>query len=48
MKSDFGSQVNSINQACKQNKDKVIDYLIDNILNVAIDLPDNIKKTKAE
>jgi hypothetical protein len=30
----------------KQNKDKVIDYLIDNILNVDIDLPENIKNRK--
>jgi hypothetical protein len=30
----------------KQNKDKVIDYLIDNILSVDIDLPENIKNKK--
>jgi hypothetical protein len=33
-----------IQQDYKQNKEKVIDYLIDNIMNVAIELPENIKK----
>lgn len=48
MKSDFNSQVNMINQSYKQNKEKVIDFLIDNIMNVGIELPENIKKNKTE
>ena len=41
---DFNHQVSAIQQDFKQNKDKVVEYLLDHILNVAIALPDNIKK----
>ena len=41
---EYKQQVTKIQQSVKQNKDKVIDFLIDNILNVEIELPENIKK----
>jgi Skp family chaperone for outer membrane proteins len=44
MDSEYNSQVAAIQQDHKQNKDKVIDFLLDNILNVGIELPENIKK----
>ncbi len=48
MDSDYSNQVNLINQEYKQNKEKVVEFLIDNILNVGIELPKNIMRTKAE
>lgn len=30
----------------KQNKDKVVDYFIESIFNVNIELPENIRKEK--
>jgi hypothetical protein len=41
---EFNNKVQFIQQDFKQNKDKVIDFLIDNIMNVTIELPENIKK----
>ena len=41
---EYKQQVTKIQQSVKQNKDKVIDFLIDNLLNVEIELPENIKK----
>ncbi len=44
MDNEYNNQVSAIQQDHKQNKDKVIDFLLDNILNVGIELPENIKK----
>jgi hypothetical protein len=44
---DYNNQVSAIQLDYKQNKDKVVEFLVDNIFSVAIELPDNIKsKTK--
>ncbi len=42
--SEFNSQVAAIQMDYKQNKEKVVDYLIENIFNVKIELPENIRK----
>ena len=42
---EFNNQVVKIQQSVKQNKEKVVEYLVDNILNVVIELPENIKKS---
>ncbi len=44
MDNEYKTQVSAIQNDHKQNKDKVIDFLLDNILNVGIELPENIKK----
>lgn len=44
MDNEYKTQVSAIQNDYKQNKDKVIDFLLDNILNVGIELPENIKK----
>lgn len=44
MDNEYKTQVSAIQHDHKQNKDKVIDFLLDNILNVGIELPENIKK----
>jgi len=41
---EFNSQVATIQLDYKQNKDKVVEFLIDSIFNVKIELPENIKK----
>lgn len=44
MDGEYNSQVLSIKEDYKQNKDKVLEFLLENILNVGIELPENIKK----
>ena len=44
MDHEYNNQVLAIQQDHKQNKDKVVEFLLDNILNVGIELPENIKK----
>ncbi len=44
MDNEYNNQVLAIQQDHKQNKDKVVEFLLDNILNVGIELPENIKK----
>jgi hypothetical protein len=46
LESKFKEETGRIQMDYKQNKDKVIDYLIDNILSVDIELPENIKNKK--
>ena len=41
---EFNNQVAAIQIDYKQNKDKVVEYLIENIFNVKIELPENIRK----
>lgn len=40
----FEKEKEEILKEYKQNKDKVVDFLIDNILNVDLSIPQNIKK----
>jgi hypothetical protein len=44
MERNYDNEIGAIQQGYKQNKDKVIDFLIENIMNVDIELPENIKK----
>jgi hypothetical protein len=44
MDTDFKSQVQKVQLDYKQNKDKVIDFLIDNIFTVETELPKVIKE----
>lgn len=41
---EFNSQVIAVGQDFKQNKEKVIDFLLDNLMNVHIELPDNVRR----
>jgi hypothetical protein len=41
----FNNQMAAIQLDFKQNKDKVVEFLVESILNVPLELPDNIKKT---
>ena len=41
--SKFKGELQSIQSDYKQNKDKVIDFLIDNVLNVQLEIPQNVK-----
>lgn len=44
MDNEFNNQIQLIHQDMKQNKEKVIDFIFENIMNVGIELPENIKK----
>lgn len=44
MDSDYKSQVAKVQSEFKQNKGSVIDYLINNVMNVEIELPHNIQE----
>jgi hypothetical protein len=44
MDAEYKSSVLTIKEDCKQNKEKVLEFLLENILNVGIELPENIKK----
>ena len=46
MDSDFKKEVELMRQQHKDNKDKVINYLLDNILNVDLSLPPSILQKK--
>jgi hypothetical protein len=46
LENKFKEDSAKISMDYKQNKDKVIDYLIDNILSVDIELPESIKNRK--
>lgn len=41
---EYANKITAIQTDFKQNKDKVVEYLIDNIMNVELELPENIKK----
>ena len=46
MDADFKKEVELMRQKHKDNKDKVINYLLDNILNVDLSLPPSILQKK--
>ena len=46
MDADFKKEVELMRQQHKDNKDKVINYLLDNILNVDLSLPPSILQKK--
>lgn len=48
MDADFKKDVELMKQQHKQNKDKVIDYLISHVMNVKLSLPPSIVKDKDE
>jgi len=37
-------ELQTLQKDFKENKDKVIDYIIDNVMRVTLDIPDNIQK----
>ena len=45
---DFQNEVEIMKEQHKKNKDKVIDYLITNILNIKLELPASISNKKKE
>ena len=48
MDAEYKKDVDSMKQQLKQNKDKVISYLIGNVLNVQLDLPESLQKDRLE
>lgn len=44
MDADFKKEVEVMKQQLKQNKEKVIDFLIGNVLNVELELPKSVQK----
>ena len=46
LESIYNQDVDSIKGSYKQNKEKVIDFLLDNLMQVDLSLPLNIKKGK--
>lgn len=45
---DFKNQVQKIQSDFKKNKDKVIEYLVSNVMSVEIELPSNVKANTEE
>ena len=48
MDAEYKKDVDLMKQQLKQNKDKVISYLIGNVLNVQLDLPESLQKDRLE
>ena len=48
MDAEYKKDVDLMKQQLKQNKDKVICYLIGNVLNVQLDLPESLQKDRLE
>ena len=46
MDADYKKEVEVMKQQLKQNKEKVIDFLIGNVLNVELELPKSVQKKK--
>ena len=44
MDADYKKEVETMKQQLKQNKEKVIDFLIGNVLNVELELPKSVQK----
>ena len=44
MDADYKKEVEVVKQQLKQNKEKVIDFLIGNVLNVELELPKSVQK----
>ena len=44
MDADYKKEVELMKQQLKQNKDKVIDFLLGNVLNVELDLPKSVQR----
>ena len=44
MDADYKKEVEEMKQQLKQNKEKVIDFLIGNVLNVELELPKSVQK----
>ena len=44
MDADYKKEVEVMKQQLKQNKEKVIDFLIGNVLNVELELPKSVQK----
>ena len=48
MDADYKKEVETMKSQLKQNKNKVIDFLIGNVLNVELDLPKSVMKDSNE
>ena len=48
MDADYKKEVETMKSQLKQNKEKVIDFLLSNVLNVELDLPKSIMKDSNE
>ena len=48
MDADYKKEVETMKAQLKQNKEKVIDFLLSNVLNVELDLPKSVMKDRNE
>ena len=48
MDADYKKEVETMKAQLKQNKEKVIDFLLSNVLNVELDLPKSVMKDSSE
>ena len=48
MDADYKKEVETMKSQLKQNKEKVIDFLLSNVLNVELDLPKSVMKDSNE
>ena len=48
MDADYKKEVETMKQQLKQNKDKVIDFLLGNVLNVELELPKSVQRDMSD